>query len=94
MRLESLVTEASRPPTLTLMGFGGEEPRGCVVVWISGFGGGGAEPGVAVKCVILTPLCTNLTLAVEVLLLLLSMTLLLILLLKLLTSLSQRSLLP
>jgi hypothetical protein len=67
MRLESLVTEASRPPTLTLIGLAGEDPRGCGVVWISGLGGGAAEPGVAVKCAILTPLCTNLTLAVEVL---------------------------
>jgi hypothetical protein len=58
------VTEARRPPTLTLMGLGGEGPRGYEAGEIPGFA---AEPGVAVKYVILTPLCTNLAFAVEAL---------------------------
>jgi hypothetical protein len=74
------------------MGLGGEGPRGYEAGWISGLGNGAAEPGVAVKCVVLTPLCTNLALTVEALPLLLPMTLLLTLLLKLSTSLPQSSL--
>jgi hypothetical protein len=49
------------------MGLGGEGPRGYEAGWISGLGNGAAEPGVAVKCVILTLLSTNLALAVEAL---------------------------
>ena len=76
------------------MGLGGEGPRGYEAGWISGLGNGAAEPGVAVKYVILTLSSTNLALAVEELLLPLPLliTLLLTLLLKLLTSLSQSSL--
>jgi hypothetical protein len=78
------------------MGLGGEGPRGYEAGWISGSGNGAAEPGVAVKCVILTLSSTNLVLAVEALPLSLSLpiTLLLALLLKLSTSLSQGSLPP
>ena len=43
------------------MGLGGEGPRGYEA------GNDAVEPGVAVGCVVLTPLCTNLTLAVEAL---------------------------
>jgi hypothetical protein len=76
------------------MGLGGEGPRGYEAGWISGLGNGAAEPGVAVKCVILTLSSTNLALAVEALPLPLPITLLLTLLLKLSTSLSQSSLPP
>ena len=78
------------------MGLGGEGPRGDEAGWIPGSGNGAAEPGVAVKYVVLTPLCTHLALAVEALLLPLPllMTLPLTLLLKLLTSLPQSSLPP
>jgi hypothetical protein len=80
------------------MGLGGEGPRGYEAGWISGLENGAAEPGVAVKCVILTLSSTNLALAVEALPLPLPLplpiTLLLILLLKLSTSLSQSSLPP
>jgi hypothetical protein len=78
------------------MGLGGEGPRGYEAGWISGLGNGAAEPGVAVKCVILTLSSTNLALAVEALPLPLPLpiTLLLTLLLKLSSSLSQSSLLP
>jgi hypothetical protein len=47
------------------MGLGGEGPRGYGAGWISGSGNGAAEPGVAVKCVILTLSSTNSALAVE-----------------------------
>ena len=76
------------------MGLGGEGPRGYEAGWISGLGNGAAEPGVAVKCVILTLSSTNLALAVEALPLPLLITLLVTLLLKLSTSLSQSSLPP
>ena len=78
------------------MGLGGEGPRGYEAGWISGLGNGAAEPGVAVKCAILTLSSTNLALAVEALPLSLPLliTLLLALLLKLSTSLSQSSLPP
>jgi hypothetical protein len=49
------------------MGLGGEGPRGYEAGWISGLGNGAAEPGVAVKCVILTLSSTNLALSVEAL---------------------------
>ena len=70
------------------MGLGGEGPRGYEA------GNDAVEPGVAVKCVVLTPLCTNLTLAVEALPSPLLMAWLLTLLLKPLTSLLQSSLPP
>ena len=56
------------------MGLGGEGPRGYEAGQISGLGNGAAEPGVAVKCIILTRLRTNLALAVEELPLPLPMT--------------------
>jgi hypothetical protein len=71
------------------MGLGGEGPRGYEAGWISGLGNGAAEPGVAVKCVILTLSSTNLALAVEALPLPLPITILLTMLLKLSTLLSQ-----
>ena len=76
------------------MGLGGEGPRGYEAGYISGLGNDAVEPCVAVKCVILTPLCTNLALAVEALPSPLLMALLLTLLLKPLTSLLQSSLPP
>jgi hypothetical protein len=76
------------------MALGGEGPRGYEAGYISRLGNGAAEPGVAVKCVVLTLLCTNLVLAVKALPLPSPMTLLLTLLLKLSTSLSQSSLPP
>ena len=76
------------------MGLGGEGPRGYEAGWTSGLGNGAAEPGVAVKCAILTLSSTNLALAVEPLPLPLPIALLLALLLKLSTSLSQSSLPP
>jgi hypothetical protein len=72
------------------MELGGEGPRGYEAEWISRLRNGAAEPGVAVKYVILTLSSTNLALAVEPLPL--PITLLLTLLLKLSTSPSQSSL--
>ena len=48
------------------MGLGGEGPRGYEAGWISGLGNGAAEPGIAVKYVILTLSSTNLAVAVAV----------------------------
>ena len=76
------------------MGLGGEGPRGYEAGYISGLGNDAAEPGVAVKYAVLTPLCTNLALAVKASPSLLLMALLLTLLLKSLTSLLQSSLPP